>query len=111
VRHAWPAEATERGGVGEALRGEPVAEHAQGPDVAGDADRREGRPKLDEPRPKLCWVETIDRAFRTDRPDQPDGDHPIPLDRARRRALGRLGGEEQFDRPSEDQASLPIRCP
>ena len=39
------------------------------------------------------------------------GDHPVPLDRPRRCALGRLRGEEQLDRPTERQLPSRIRCP
>lgn len=70
-----------------------------------------GRAELDEPGPQFGRVEAVDRALGPQRPDEPGRDHPVPLDRPGRGALGGLGGEEQFDSPSEDQASLRIRCP
>ena len=47
------AERPERRGLGELLGREPVAEDLERPDVAGDADRGEGRPELEEPGPKI----------------------------------------------------------
>lgn len=44
VRHARSAEAAERGRLCQALRGEPVAEHPERADIAGDADGGERRP-------------------------------------------------------------------
>ena len=47
------AECPERRGLGELFGQEPVAEDLEGPNVARDADRGEGRPELEEPGP---WV-------------------------------------------------------
>jgi hypothetical protein len=111
VRDTRPAQPAEGGRLGQALRCQPVAEHPQRPDVASDANRGEGRAELDEPRPQFGRIETIDRPIWSKRSDEPDGDHPVPLDRPRRCALGGLRGEEQLDRTTERQVPARVRCP
>jgi hypothetical protein len=105
------AERPQRRGLGEFLGRQPVAEHLERPDVAGDADRRERRAELEDPRPQFRPGELLDRAILAQSANRPAEDHPVPLEGLGRGALGGLPREEQIDRPAECQVPARIRCP
>lgn len=105
VGDALLAECSQCAGFGEPFRLELVPKHLEGPDVAGHADRGEGRPELDEPCSQVRPGQSIDRAIGAERADRPVEDHPVPGDRLGRRALGRLRAEEQIDRPTKCRGS------
>jgi hypothetical protein len=81
--------------------GAPVAEGLEAPDVAGDRLGRQRATQFKEPCPQLGRWDGVDRPRLAEPSDSPDEDHPVPLDRPGRRALGRLGGAEQVGRGAE----------
>ena len=80
----------------------------QAADVAGDRLGRERAPELEQPGSELGRGDRVDGPWITEPADRPDEDHPVPLDRPRRRSFGRLGGAEEVGRgPDSDRQNAP----